>query len=1340
MQSGVRQRGFVRGNKRGIYSAVSALICVLAGILSGCSSSSSVQAGPIVVTIAGGTTSQSSNTLGISQQASLSMTPINDRLGAGVDWKVTCGGSPVTGSLSGGACGTFSPAHTGSGAKTIYTAPSYVPVGTTVTIMASATSNPSATSTVTFTISQPTISIGFTSTPPTSLQVSMSLTLSVLVKNDPANAGASWTVTCASTAQGACGTLSSSAGPTTTYSAPATPPSGSVTITATSVSDPSVSVSTQITITPAPPVTVSVSPTAFTIGAALTGESASLVATVDGDSTNAGVDWTLTCTSTLGNCGSITPSSSASGAAVTYKAPPTVPTGGTVTITAAAKVTEAGGNPSTASAVATVTSSSTISVLISAPPSLAVSKSTSLTATVTNDTTDSGVMWNVSCGSSGGCGALSNETGSGGVFTATYTAPAAIPTGSLVTISATPKASSPPGNPGQASIDITATPPGISITAQPPAQVKVGGKFQVSATVTNDTTPPAGVQWSVQCSDPNSPWSCGSVSPYQTASGASTTYTAPPVPPASPVTITASAASTCSKGSCAATATASVTVVGSSAMTINFAPLPPSQMLAGSSTYLSASVTKDTSAAGVDWTVCAGCGFFTVVPEIPAPPSQPNAVPTPPVTATSVSGWPNGLPILYTAPSNVPSNGSVAIQASSHAASAITTSQAIAITANGTGPALDGEVNSGNLPVAGAQVGLYAAGTSGYGSAATLVSPPGQAAFATTDAQGKFLIRAGYTCPQPNSEMYLVALGGTPSGASGENPSLAMMTALGPCSGLNSTRVYVNEVTTVGSAWALAPFAANLLTTGLNPYLNLGTSSGNSTGLANAFASVNNLVNIQTGQPNSVVPAGNAVVPYAEINTLADILNPCVNSTGGQAGDGSICGTLFTFANPYRSYNGQTVYSGIPTDTLQAAFEIAQNPNYSVSTSPSNVLAAIDGQTLYTSFVTPASPFQPILTSVPDDFSLSLNFASSGGVNSGTNLNAFAVDSGGNLWISDTGTGSVREWNNQGVAKTTDAGYTTSTLIDPGPIAIDANGYVWTCGQDGLTELNFVGQEMSGSPFLGSGLTTAGCSGMAMDGSGNIWATTTTSVSKFDQYGNPLSPSGGYMIPTSPTDSTPANPALPIAIDTSGNVWLGVSSAVYPANLSLAELNNASGQPNYLNPLPLTGSPSNFVNTTGFTTETQIAIDSSGNAWGAASQPSCGGGYLFKAPAYQGTGTTVNVSSLTGSVPVLDPFSCSVGVAIDGAGTVWTSNQGGGASSPPTPPNIAGYNPSLPSDTFSFVSPSLSNGPRYAAVDGSGNVWVLLQNNTMTEFIGVAAPAVTPLSIAVKNKKLGAKP
>jgi hypothetical protein len=44
------------------------------------------------------------------------------------------------------------------------------------------------------------------------------------------------------------------------------------------------------------------------------------------------------------------------------------------------------------------------------------------------------------------------------------------------------------------------------------------------------------------------------------------------------------------------------------------------------------------------------------------------------------------------------------------------------------------------------------------------------------------------------------------------------------------------------------------------------------------------------------------------------------------------------------------------------------------------------------------------------------------------------------------------------------------------------------------------------------------------------------------------------------------------------------------------------------------------------------------------------------------------------------------------------------------------------------------------AIDGGGNVWVMLSNNTVAEFVGAATPVVTPFSLGVKNGTLGSRP
>src|SRR5258708_18381133 len=75
----------------------------------------------------------------------------------------------------------------------------------------------------------------------------------------------------------------------------------------------------------------------------------------------------------------------------------------------------------------------------------------------------------------------------------------------------------------------------VVLSTPPPSSIVAGGTATISATVSNDTAA-KGVTWS--CAPAGT---CGSFSPMSTASGASTTYTAPASSPSGGmVTITAS--------------------------------------------------------------------------------------------------------------------------------------------------------------------------------------------------------------------------------------------------------------------------------------------------------------------------------------------------------------------------------------------------------------------------------------------------------------------------------------------------------------------------------------------------------------------------------------------------------------------------------------------------------------------------------------------------------------------------------------------------------------------------------------------------------------------------------
>ncbi len=374
------------------------------------------------------------------------------------------------------------------------------------------------------------------------------------------------------------------------------------------------------------------------------------------------------------------------------------------------------------------------------------------------------------------------------------------------------------------------------------------------------------------------------------------------------------------------------------------------------------------------------------------------------------------------------------------------------------GLALHGTVHGGQQPVNGSTLQLYAAGSTGYGSAYTYSS--GTSLLGThvvkTDINGGFNITGDYTCPTPATEVYLVATGGYPGPTAPANNNIALMAALGPCGLLSgSTNVNINEITTVASVWALSPFMTGIA--------NIGTSPGNAQGLTNAFATVNELVNTSTGSVSGpALPVG-ATVPVAKINTLADLLAACINTSGGVAGDGSGCGLLFTAAK----VNGVA-----PTDTITAAMNMAQHPNANTS-----VATSVNG----------SSQFQPALTSAPSDFSLVITYTG-GGLSAPKGI---ATDSTGNVWVANSGGSSVAKLDALGIT-TTDStgylsgsnGYNVGSLSAPVALAIDLSGNAWVAnGNSTVTEIAANG--LTGTLF--SGGTMSSPSGVAIDASSNVW-------------------------------------------------------------------------------------------------------------------------------------------------------------------------------------------------------------------------------------------------------------
>jgi len=214
-------------------------LCMAAALVA-CSSSSPKISPPPSISVAFSGTPPTSLQTNATQ--SLTATVSNDSANAGVAWSVTCGTS--------GACGSFNPASTASGAATTYTAPSAVPSGNTVAVKATSVTDSTKSVSATITITAP-ASIAVTLSPaPSSLQVGGGAAFTAFVSNDSANAGVTWGVTCGSSGCGSLSAASTASGAATDFTAPATVPTGNtVTVTATSVTDSTKSASAIVTVT-----------------------------------------------------------------------------------------------------------------------------------------------------------------------------------------------------------------------------------------------------------------------------------------------------------------------------------------------------------------------------------------------------------------------------------------------------------------------------------------------------------------------------------------------------------------------------------------------------------------------------------------------------------------------------------------------------------------------------------------------------------------------------------------------------------------------------------------------------------------------------------------------------------------------------------------------------------------------------------------------------------------------------------------------------------------------------------------------------------------------------------
>ena len=543
---------------------------------------------------------------------------------------------------------------------------------------------------------------------------------------------------------------------------------------------------------------------------------------------------------------------------------------------------------------------------------------------------------------------------------------------------------------------------------------------------------------------------------------------------------------------------------------------------------------------------------------------------------------------------------------------------------------LTGTVLNNSAPVSGVTVTVYGAGS----SSATVLAKS-----VATATNGKFIIN--YTPPAAGL-VYAMT-----QDASGRRREMAVV---GPPSALAAS-VVINERTTVAAAFALAQFFHGSAIYGAQP------------GLGNAGATSLNLADPTTGKLSSVLansPNGNASATLPTFNTLANVVLSCTRGTSadcarllkaakvpGQSAPTNtitaIAGIarnpttnpkgLFRLAATKRNYT--VALSKAPVSWLiglvytaggfnapgYIAFDAAGNSWTGNNFAPGGTSGVGAGVTALSPTGTPlfgglilggglqgvgwggaVAPNGNIWIANYGGNSMSLlgpggqilspaGGFTNGGASGFSKPQGVAVGADGTVWIANFGNNSVTSYP-QGDPQLATS-FTGGGIYKPFSIVIDNQGYIWVSNNaeqtspGTITKLAPNGTPVAGSPFSPAGLRSA--QGLAVDSGGNIWA-----ANQFSNGVVQLKPNG-QPASGSPYKHESLYRAWGIAIDGKDRVWVGGFGRP-----SIMEL--CGRQVSACPPGSKTGSllsPAKGFTNAAMQRMTAVAIDTSGNVWGA---------------------------------------------------------------------------------------------------------------------------------------------
>ncbi len=681
------------------------------------------------------------------------------------------------------------------------------------------------------------------------------------------------------------------------------------------------------------------------------------------------------------------------------------------------------------------------------------------------------------------------------------------------------------------------------------------------------------------------------------------------------------------------------------------------------------------------------------------------------------------------------------------------------------GTVIEGNVHGGVFPIQNATIRLMETQSNGYGGAAK------QLAQTTSNSAGYFNMPytpasgtapASWTCDS-NQFAYITVTGGH-TATNTPNYNVAQIGVIGNCgqvlntsSEINNVQVFVSELSTIAAAYTLRSFISidNTNAATGQQMINISAPANNnastgactqpaatkanpvpaytcvSAGLAHGFANAYNLVDsvnysnvLPSGQARLSVPSnGNAYVPQAEINTLGNILQSCVDSPGGTVGTysgytpggtGSTrCGDLFYWTTPPGSTTA-------PTNTLQAAMNMAQYPANNVSS-----LYSLQPNAVF---------FTPDLTAQPNDLAVSVVYpllyfgASSGALDTPVGLSLGANDDVYVLAASAPGTSNTQTavlgLYSYGQVKF--SGPVNTTYLNPTSIAVDVLEDVWVTNDS--TSSGALLKVNSGTGAITVGTTLASAAGVATDKFADVWASVDSSSANSILAYTAASLTGGAVTPALQSNPFRA-PLLHLSVDGSGDFW-GLSTTGTTSAAVLFPNKGTASSPNYGNAFK-----SQSLNSTA----------------GFAGAPTASGTVYFPLAgeidnaSYSGNNVTANSpSAFTGKSQSSTSAAVPNQSEVDGGGnlfytdaetsgrlyeyvpagntdTVKTTNSGGTST---TSYQVAALLPCYPVNQQCYVPASFST--LGVQVDSSGAVWYLANTNYEGYGVGVLVQTFGP--------------